>query len=430
MMDWTRRGVLGSFAAALLAPVPAIAGDDERQALIDHLRQCVLGFDVVDVLKRASRDLGIPGKWVDRATALFAGKDTAHGFQSLADLDEDEAFMLAAETLFAEASDALSMKLALLRAAKRAPATDEARAAMLDHVYAAWFGMDLPRIRTHVATYEPGLLVVVGPSRVLPELGAAFAREPFVRYLELVHGRRAREWVYGRDDERDLFTALLDPELRIAAFVGHGAWDRVSWTGYDADPTAIAASLCTRLREDPRKTLPALIRRDARALAIWPVRRPALTEADLQALVNQSSPGAPPKDLVVRYTCGGGRYRIDGAHDTPGREELVWELLPDEIRDQMYIDDDGAISASEPGLDGAWEPPLAAWLDGHRVALAETVAFGTCLVPDPTCTRGYAGLSWTQHFFEDPVPAWIPPYVWPGGEVVAEVTATPVDPPP
>ena len=101
-----------------------------------------------------------------------------------------------------------------------------------------------------------------------------------------------------------------------------------------------------------------------------------LEEAELAALVKQLHPGSDgrlpePKERVVRYTCGVGRYRTDAG--------LLWEMLPEALSEQVQRYGT-ALSARWPEDEGHWEEALEAWLVGRTVTIEDQPALGTCLV--------------------------------------------------
>ncbi len=230
-------------------------------------------------------------------------------------------------------------------------------------------------------------------------------------FLELVHGRRAT--VIHPDGDaglRPILEALLDPAIRVVAVVAHGNWDGVSFRGYHVAPDRAWTLLATRLGADPAGTLKNLA-----ADRLYPFFRPdwrndRLDEAQLATLWSQWWPepaarAAAAKDLVVRHTCGTRRYDTDA--------DLLWTLLPDDLAEAIEVDG-RAIATAAPGSAGQWESAVEDWLDGRAVAIEESVAWGTCLVRDPTDTRGYDGLSWIADFVEDPIPRWMPTHAFAG----------------
>lgn len=412
MSTITRRSLLECLLAALAATAlpssaEAALDDDERQALIADIRQRAVGFDVPEFLARGLALVGLE-KWIPEVHALFAGHEHARGLRSLHELGKDPTFGASASALMERMSGDLGTKLAVRRLAKRAPQTAEAQQALIDFVITDWFGLDLQRVRDHTASYPEGLLVVVGPPTDLAETLSSVGREPFIRYLELVHGYRAREWVTAVDEQQVLLEALVDPAVRVVAFVGHGTWTLFSLSGIARPPMDVVATVCRNVRKNPAKIVPRILANDARGAAAVGWTRGDLAEPDLAVLVAQLHPTsdgrlAVPKERVVRYTCGVGRYQTDAT--------LLWELLPEALEAKVHVRD-GSVSAEWPEDEGHWEEPLEAWLADKQVVFEDQPALGTCLVATPEDTRGYAGNSWLPDFVEDPIPAFRPGHPW------------------
>lgn len=424
-MSVSRRSVLEGLSGVLATaiwPLPAQAAVDdvERQALIAHVRAAFVGFDLLVLARRALRDTGLD-RWIPDVETLFADREHLRGFRSLHELGKDPTFEAAMSALMAKMGSHLGTKLVIRRLAKRAPQTPEAREALLATLITGWFGMDLPRLRTHTASYPEGMLVVYGPPTNLSETLASAAREPFHRYLELVHGYRAREWMAYVDERKTLLAALVDPAVRVVVFVGHGSWTGFSLSGFSAPPMTILADVCRNVKEDPKKFVPAVLANNASRGAGARYNQGFLEERELAALIAQLHPGSEghlpqPKERVVRYTCGSARYQAEG--------RLLWEMLPDELAAKISVSG-AALSAKWPEDEGQWEAPLEAWLADKSVLLEDQPALGTCLVASAEDTRGYAGNSWLPDFVEDPSPAYLPPWPWRAGPAVVVGTALP-----
>jgi hypothetical protein len=349
----TRRALLGASAAAFAAwpevpppPPPRVLHD--RDAVLAHVRRVALEGDLLELVERARSWLtyGVGRDLVE----LLEGRDHARGLRSVRALAEDPEVPAVARRIVERARCDPRVWLAALFATRAAPTTPERLEDVRDRFYDL-LGLDIDALRaTAAALPQDGLLVVFGVPARPDDVAFTAIREPLRRYLELAHGRRSIEWLASHPDRRveELVELLVDPSIRVVAFVMHGWWHAVSLEGIAVDPDPFLASFCARLRDDPLGALRAAS--DPSSLGLGR-HEGHLTEADLaRRLLGRSF---RPKDLVVRYTCGIGRYGPDGA---------------------------------------------------------ERVAFGTCLVADPTRTRGYAGESWYPDFFADPVPAWpVPP---------------------
>lgn len=408
----SRRSLLGGLLAVLSASaIPRSAGagapeSEERRALLAHLRERSVGFDLLDLARRGLEQVGLK-RWIPEVEALLEGREHQRGLRSLHDLAKDASFRARASALMERASKDLRTKLVIRRLARTAPQTEAEQRAFIEWVYTEWFGLEMQRVREHVAAYPEGLLVVVGPPTNLAEVVYSAGREPFLRFLELVHGYRATEWVAHVHPQRQLLESLFDPAVRVVAFVGHGSWTAFSLRGVGGDPSAHFATLCRKLRQQPRKYVPLALSNNPWRTLGAPYTGTELREEDLRQLAEQLHPaGGPPlqpKELVVRYTCGVERYATDA--------RLLWQMLPEELGDKIGLRD-GTLSAAWPEDEGAWEAPLEAWLQGRSVEITDQPALGTCLVARPEDTRGYAGNSWLPDFMEDPIPAYQPAYAW------------------
>jgi hypothetical protein len=410
-VDFSRRTLLGAVLAALAAaPVPGTARTAEAQSLIDAFKERVVGFDVLALARTILTEARLT-KWIPEVEALIGDREHHRGLRSVMEWGQDPAYGAAVSSLIADMSHDLWTKLAIRRLAKRAPATRDAQRAFLDHVVTDWFGVDLEAMRTATAELPDGLLIAVGPPTNLWEVVFSLVKEAFVRYLELVHGRRATVWTSQVDPKRQLLEAILDPANRVVVFLGHGHWNGFSLNGLTGDPADVFDRICRNLRESPREYVPAVLGNDARRAAKGVgYARDQLDEPQLARFVEQVGL-SEPKDLVIRHTCGHARYVAEGGW-------LLWEMIPEDLEPAPIVWGDG-LSGAVPEDQGRWEVPFEGWLADKHVELTEQPALGTCLVASPEDTRGYEGDSWFPHFVETPIPAFREPYPW-GRATVAD----------
>lgn len=368
----------------------------DRDALIAHIRAIGLETDLVGLARRLCSDLGAPHWLRHRVQALLGRHDHRRGFQSIRALAEDEAFGREAAAFVEAAAADPSVWLAGFLLAQGLPDSAWGREALRDRFYTHAFGLDIDAVRETVAALpRDGLLVVFGAPLRPDDTGLMLVREPFRRYLELVHGRRSIEWLASHPD-RDgdaLVELLIDPAIRVVAFVTHGAWSALDLSGTAVDPEVLFQRLCDGLRDDPLGLTPA-------SLGLNQRHEGALQEEDLASRLAGRT--FAPKDLVVRHCCGADRYRAD--------IEALAEAPP-HLRERIVTW--RGLSGSRPGSDGTWEEELLAWMGDRRLVGREYPAFGTCLVADPRDTRGYTGLAWFPDYVADPIPAYSPPFPWP-----------------
>ncbi|TVQ90385.1 MAG: hypothetical protein EA397_12415 [Deltaproteobacteria bacterium] len=404
--------LLGAMALPDLAhanPLPDADLQAEREALIAHVRDRLLGFDAIDLLDRVLTDLNFPRRerTIAELRGILGNKDVGRGFRSIQDLGDDGELMGALQGFLTRMTDPTSTKRWLLRLAKRIPADPAARQAMIEHLYTAWLGLDMDRLRAHVARYDrEDLAIIYGPVTTLPEAAALVVHEPMALYLQLIHGRRAQEcFLEGRSPRRELLRALLRPEISRVALIGHGAWSSFSLTGWYSTPTALRDHACDRLRAEPKEALLELAKPPFYFLRPLTFHRNSFAEDELSAAVAALYPSPARraqvrKELIVRHTCGSSRYRY-------GEPKLAWAMLDGDEIDGLSMDNDG-FSAARPQDRGRFEQAVEAWLADTAITPREGPAFGECLVEDPRATRGYEGGSWLADFLEDPVPAWSP----------------------
>ena len=424
---------MASFGLAAL-PHEALAAnprEQERLHLIQHIQDRVLGFDVTELLTRILREAKFPKRYVRELRTLLAGVETHEGLRSVQGLMENEELGRAARPILARARKDLRVKLRLLRMARRAPRSAEARQALLEHVYTDWFGLNMARIRAHVAdTPATGdFAVIYGPVTDALELAGFVAREPIRLLLELVHGRRAVEVFCEAEpgSVRNILEVLLDPGYERVALIGHGNWGEFGLNGYYVHPDAAYAEIMDACSSEPAQTMKTLAR--GRVWGILDkryVRQPqSLSEANLAQLVSQlhgDDPAAVHKDLIVRHTCGFKRYKSEAS--------LLWYLVPEEVEAGLAHRTGGYLSADVPEHAGDYETGLSAFLTDTPVRVTARDAFGTCLVPSPEQTRGYEGDSWIDDFVSAPIPAYLPPTEFPQprgeSEGAAEQTSAPL----
>ncbi|MFT5454816.1 MAG: hypothetical protein ACI9K2_001294 [Myxococcota bacterium] len=394
-------GVLGGLVAALSAPPAQAASAD----LVAHIRDALLGFDGAALIRRAADDLDLPGRWRNRLDSALDEVDLTGGFRRLQDLDSKTLKPLL--DLGEEALGTVGFKLWLLRLTRRTPADAAGRAAMVERVLRHWFKLDMPRIRAGVAELDrDGLAIVYGPVSDLLEASGVILHEPFAAFLQLVHGRKATEHFLARGDPaRALLERLFSHDHTTIALVGHGTWTSFELVGYSKRPKELLEDLCDRLLDTPRETLLAMAKGSLYYIYKRHVPRGSLQEEDLARLFDQVYPPGPERDarlktMIIRHTCGAERYATEGA-------DLLWKLAPAEVEAMMEVDHDH-FSAASPSGRKAFETELAAWLSDKDVPIIERPAFGTCLVRDPSATRGYEGISWMADFIEEPVPAHMP----------------------
>jgi len=422
-----RRGFLSgllALTAASALPISAAAAlpadvEAERLALITHFQDRVLRADILEASVKLLDAIRAPKRYRKGLEAALAGKDVNQGARSIRALDGDAGVKSALRALTDRAQKDLRLKRRLLKLSREAPQDADGQKAVVDWVLTEVAGLDLQRMRDHVAAYPlvegpegeaEDMVIVFGPVTNFGELGALLLSEPMALFHQLVHGRRARI-IYPestRDYRRDVLSALLDPAVRVVVFQGHGYWHGFSLQGSYAHPDKALSSLMKKAKESPVDLAGRLSGRIT-GLGIWSgFSRGILEEEELADLVAQLYPDpsareAALKDRIVRYTCGTERYRVESS--------LIWDVVPESIVDKIYLKPDG-FSAEKPEDRGAWEPELAAWLEGRAVSIEERVALGTCLVRSPEDTLGYTGRSWLDHFVDDPLPAPLPGYAF------------------
>lgn len=404
---------LPGFARAepLLAPLADAAQQAEREALIAHVRDKLLGFDVLDLADRALEDLRHPRRRevLAQASALLDGHDLTRGFRSIQNLSQDRETARKLRALVTRELKRLSTKRWLLRLAKRIPADPAARQALVEHVYSAWLGLDMARLRAHVASLDrDDLAIVYGPVTTLLEAGSLIIHEPLALYLQIIHGRRAREhFLDGASPRRELLRALIDPAVSHIALIGHGDWQGFSLRGWYSNPTAMRDYLADRLRADPKGALKELAGPMYRSLASIRYNFGELGESDLAAAIAALYPepdrlAAVQKTLIVRHTCGHNRYSFGGS-------ALAWSLFDESQVDGIGFGNEG-FSGARPEHVGTYEAAVEAFVAKTTLKPVERSAFGACLTREPSATRGYEGYSWLANFLEDPIPAWMPPH--------------------
>ena len=414
-----RRGFLSgllALATASALPLPASASlsaeaEAERVELIAHFQDRVLRADILEVGLKLLEGMRVPKRYTKGLTEALTGKDIHRGARSVRALDDDSEVKSALRALTDRAQRDLRLKRRLLKLSRAAPQDAVGQRALVEWVITEVAGLELQRIRDHVAAWpvpDSGeeLVIVFGPVTNMGELGALFLTEPMALFHQLVHGRRARI-IYPdspRSYRRDVLAALLDPGARVVVFQGHGYWHGFSLQGSYAHPDKALSSLMRKAKDSPVDLAEKLSGRIT-GLGIWSgFDRGTLEEEELAELVAQLHPDAASreailKDRIVRYTCGTERYRMPGA--------LIWDAIPESIVEKMYLKPDG-FSVESPDDQGAWEPELVAWLEGKDILVEERAAFGACLVRSPADTRGYIGRSWLDHFVADPLPEPLP----------------------
>ncbi len=403
----SRRDILAGLIAALCAPATSLAGDPspdleaERAALLAEVQERLLGFDVAALVVWAATAIDLPPKHLERTLAAFGARDGRHGLRSVRALFDDPVVVAALREVADGARRDLRVLVRLRRALRRLPESADALAAALDGVAETLFGLDLPALRAHVARYPAqDMAVIYGPVTRTYELAGLLLHEPFMRLLELAHGRRATVvlptgWP---ESVARMLEVLLDPEVRVACFVGHGTWSTFTLSGVFVHPDAAWEAIARRGRSDPRGLAEALA--DGSASAVLQRGRrlgSELHEDDLAVLARQHGPvPGGRKELVVRYTCGYDRYATDG--------DLLWLLAPPALDAQMSVRG-RRFSSRAPSDVGSWEAGLLDWLEPLDVVVTEAPALGTCLVDDPSRTRGYEGTAWIDDYVADPLPA-------------------------
>lgn len=402
-MEPERRAILKGLALLALLPstlAPALAATASHPE-VAAFQLALASFDPRNVLLAIRRDLGFPRR-LDRAIdAVFEGVPSGGGLRAVQRWSEAPAFLARAQRIVTRETRSLAVKLAIRRAIRKLPGTADEVAPFVPRIW-AWFGIDVEALRVAAATLPPGLLVVVGPPADPSELFAWLVRDPLIDFLSLVHGRAAIQWTSAMPRGR-LFHQLFDRNTRVVCTIGHGGWDQLAFNGINGDPARAYATVVYQLRARPAETLGSLMRGSLFDLGVPYAMRP-LAEDDLAALAAAWYPSdaereAARKDLVVRYTCGDGR----------------WALYPPLAAD--VAGDLGSttratargIGPTHPGGDTpTWRASVQRWLGRHRFTATERPGFGTCLVREPADTRGYDGASWLPDFLEDPIPAPAP----------------------
>ena len=402
----SRREVLGGSVGALVALLLSPPARADGDALVAHVREKLLNFDGARLVRRAAEDLGLPRRWRRRLDEALDQVDLSGGLRRLQDLEPSKLRPLL--RLGEDALDSLGFKLWLLRLTKRIPEERDARVALIEHMLTEWFELDMEALREGVRAIDAdGLAIVYGPISDIVEATGILLHEPFALFLQLVHGRRATEhFLEEGDTARALLDVLLSPKPDVVVLIGHGTWTSFQLVGYSRRPRQLLDDVLDRLHDEPREGLNAVAKGALYYLYKRRVPRGALQEEDLARLFDQVYPAGPERErrlktLVVRHTCGSERYATEGA-------ELLWKMAPKAVEDTIELDGDH-FSAATPSGRLAFEAALGGWLADMDVPIVERPAFGTCLVRDPTATRGYEGISWMADFLEEPVPAHLEP---------------------
>jgi len=367
---------------------------------VDRAQQTALGFDIRELVVGALTALGAPRRWIRRADALLQGRDTGRGLLSVAALFEDDEVKQETTALMERFRRDWRAKLWLVRTLRRAPQTDEARAAVAERLYEL-VGFDMPGLRQAVAELpREDMAWCFGPVTDLTELFGYIFREPWMLYVQLCHGRRCSE-VRGRS-AKDLIDkvlgVLLDPEVRVVCTQGHGTWSTLSLYGVYVDPDDTFAELCREARTSPADLLRRSTGRLHELLRTYP-QHGSLKEGRLAVAADQMLPdpearAMATKDLIVRYTCGSVRYEADLG--------MVRGLIPPEVVERLDLSSKG-FAPRQPGTTD-WSGPLRAWLADKAIEVRPAAGWGESFVARPEDTRGFDGLAWIQHFLADPIP--------------------------
>jgi hypothetical protein len=400
----TRRTILAGAAAWVAAPRVAWSAPIDR-AEVDA---ALASFSPRAIAADFAAAVRVPRRLASDAVSLLPD---GGGFAALREAAESSSFRGDLTALSARMARMPQMLGVIRRAARALPTTEDGLVAALDAVARAHLGLDLAALRAHTAGLPPGLAVIYGPATRVHELVGVMLAGPFTTWLELVHGRRAR--VLLPSDrytfEHDALSLLLDPTVSAVCTVGHGTWTSLDLSGVYVDPVDALRIVSARGASSPRKLAEAAMESGVEG-ALQRARRRggALEEAELAAAIERLPEARRPrKELVVRYTCGYDRYEADAG--------LLWELLPPEVRAGMSRRGE-LLSADRPSATGTWEAGLAAWLADTTIRVVERPAFGSCLVDDPSRTRGYEGEAWIDDYVRAPVPpptaaAWPRPAV-------------------
>jgi len=386
--------------AGSTSPLLALAGPGDPASELAELQRRLGTFDVRELVATLMEDLGVPRRIHAQIDELLARRETDRGFRSIQELLDDDVLQTELMEATAWFTSSLRGKLWLLRRTRRAPETPEARAALYDHVFLT-LGLDVERFRGAVERLEKDhVAIVYGPIQSWTELGGLLLREPYTWLVQLARQSRAREvHLVDSNPYGQLVEVLMDPSIREVIFIGHGTWSTFAMQGYRTEPDALAEQLFERARSDPKGFL-----RDAARGIHRVVRAPhvrfSVQERHLARLVEQARPtpdqrAAVYKDLIVRHTCGHGRYGNDAW--------LLWTQLPEALASKVATGW-GGVSAASPAEHGQWEEELEAWLADKDLEITERAAFGESFVASPDRTRGYEGDSWFPDFFETPIP--------------------------